>query len=209
MKITYRSLLFTAGIAAAFALNSARGMPEIGKPAPDFLLTDAAGRPHQLADYRGKIVVLEWVNPGCPFVKKHYESGNLPATQAAAVEQGVVWLAINSGLAGLPSEKERIQIESWAAEHQASHSAYLRDPGGDVARLFGAKTTPHLYVIKPDGTLAYNGAIDSIASAKQADIAKATNYVNAALAAIWAGRPVETAVSKPYGCGVKVSKRDT
>lgn len=176
---------------------------KVGAPAPDFTLTDIAGQTHRLSSYRGKIVVLEWVNSGCPFVQKHYESGNLPRLQQAATADGVVWLSINTGRDGVQGALDGTEAAEWLRQQRAAPTAYLRDPDGAVGRLYGAKVTPHLFVITADGVLAYNGAIDSIRSADQADVGRAKNYVTAALADLNAGRPVATANTQPYGCAVK------
>lgn len=182
---------------------SSQAAVTIGSPAPDFALTDMQGKVHRLSDYKGKTVVLEWVNPECPFVVKHYRSGNIPRTQKAATADGVIWLSINTGKPGAQGVYDAAQQAKWAERMKASPSAYLRDPDGQVGRLYGAKTTPHLFVITAEGALVYNGAIDSIRSAEVEDIAKAENYVQSALAAVKAGRPVAKATSQPYGCSVK------
>lgn len=192
-------ILFLA-VAAATALA---GAVTVGQPAPDFTLTDIAGRKHSLSDYRGKTVVLEWVNPECPFVVKHYGSGNLPGLQKKATAAGVVWLSINSGSAGAQGDFDAGKVAAWMRRTGAAPSAYFRDQDGQVGRLYGAKTTPHMFVITADGTLVYNGAIDSIRSAKPEDIARAENYVTLALDAVRAGRPVEKPATQPYGCSVK------
>jgi hypothetical protein len=202
MKILTKSLLAVA-LAAAFLASAARAAVEIGKPAPDFTLTDISGKSHKLSDYKGKTVVLEWVNAECPFVVKHYSSGNIPNLQKSATADGVVWLLINSGHPGAQGDFEPAKVKSWMKETGAAPTAYFRDQDGKVGRLFAAATSPHLYVIKGDGTLVYNGAIDSIRSTNKSDIAKATNYVAEALAAVKAGKPVPTATSQPYGCSVK------
>lgn len=176
---------------------------EVGQAAPDFTLTDINGATHKLSDYKGRTVVLEWVNPECPFVVKHYESGNMPATQKVATADGVVWLSINSGHAGAQGDFDAAQVAAWAKATGAAPTAYFRDQDGAVGRQYGAKTTPHMFVITADGTLVYDGAIDSIRSSKQSDIAKAENYVNTALAAVKAGRPVVKPNTQPYGCSVK------
>jgi hypothetical protein len=147
--------------------------------------------------------VLEWVNPECPFVMKHYGSGNIPKLQESAKADGVVWLSINTGGAGAQGASDNAEHAKWSQSVKAAPTAYLRDRDGRVGRLYGAKTTPHMYVITADGTLVYNGAIDSIRSAEIGDIAKAENYVAAALAAVKAGKPVAKATSQPYGCAVK------
>lgn len=194
------------GLAVAFIsawLASAQAAAVIGSVAPDFTLTDMQGKTHQLSDYKGKIVVLEWVNPECPFVMKHYGSGNIPRTQKAATADGVIWLSINTGQPGAQGVYDAGRHSKWAERMKASPTAYLRDPDGRVGRLYGAKTTPHLFVITGEGTLVYNGAIDSIRSADVEDIAKAENYVKSALASVKAGQPVKKATSQPYGCSVK------
>jgi len=191
-------------LAASFGLASlANARVEIGAAAPDFTLTDIDGHTHRLSDYRGKIVILEWVNPECPFVVKHYESGNLPRTQAAATAQGVVWLLINSGRPGAQGDFSPEEARAWQAQTGAAASAYIRDSDGTVGRLYDAKTTPHLFIITADGALAYDGAIDSIRSTRQSDIAKAENYVTSALDALRRGESVGTAVTRPYGCTIK------
>jgi len=200
MKLRTLISLFAASLGLA-SLVTAR--VEIGATAPDFTLTDIDGHTHRLSDYRGKIVILEWVNPECPFVVKHYESGNLPQTQATATAQGVVWLLISSGRPGAQGDFSEEEARAWQAQTGAAASAYIRDADGTVGRLYDAKTTPHLFIITADGALAYDGAIDSIRSTRQSDIAKAENYVTSALDALWRGEPVETTVTRPYGCTIK------
>ena len=202
MKSSLKPLL-AAVLAAAFA-GAAPAAVTLGQPAPDFTLNDIAGQPHRLSDYRGKTVVLEWHNPDCPFVRKHYNSDNLPGLQRAATADGVVWLLINSGAPGKEgADYTAAQITASLQKLRAAPTAYLRDADGKVGRLYVAKATPHMFVITAAGTLVYNGAIDSIRSASASDIPKAVNYVAAALAAVKAGRPVEPAATPPYGCSVK------
>ncbi len=191
--------------AAALLLGATHSVAAvIGQPAPDFTLTDIDGNTHSLSDFKGKSVVLEWVNQKCPFVAKHYDkSGNIPATQRAATADGVVWLVINSGHPGAQGDLNPDQVREWARANHAAYTAYFRDLDGTVGRLYNAKATPHMYVINPEGILVYNGAIDSIRSAKPADIAKAENYVASALAAAKSGRPVRTPQTQAYGCTVK------
>ena len=205
MKTQLRLITLLATIIAAFSFNFARASVENGQPAPDFTLTDLDGKAHKLSDFKGKIVVLEWNNPNCPFVKKQYEkSGNLPATQKAATADGVIWLTINSGAPGKEGgDYTAAQLKEYLDKNHAVPTAYLPDHDGQVGHLYNAKTTPHLYVINKEGVLVYQGAIDSVRSAEPADIAKATNYVNAALVAVKAGKPVEKASTEPYGCSVK------
>jgi hypothetical protein len=193
-----------AAVLAALTVTSAFASAEVGQAAPDFTLADVNGKTHKLSDYRGKTVVLEWVNAECPFVVKHYESsGNIPALQKAAAADGVVWLSINSGKPGAQGDYEPAKVADWSSKTGAAPAAYLRDSDGTVGKLYGAKTTPHMYVITAEGTLVYNGAIDSIRSTKAEDIGKATNYVTAALASVKAGQPVAKSTSEPYGCSVK------
>ncbi len=195
-----RSLIITVGLAAASVLGAAT----VGQPAPGFTLVDLAGKSHALSDFKGKTVVLEWVNPECPFVVKHYEkSGNLPATQKAAVADGVVWLQINSAASGKQGDFDDAAVKAWSEKNHVAATAYLRDRDGKVGRAYDAKTTPHLYIINAEGTLVYNGAIDSKRSTDAADIAGAQNYVKSALADLKAGRPIATPTSQPYGCSVK------
>ena len=202
MKPSLRSLVLAAALTATLVCSSHAAVA-IGQPAPDFTLTDIAGRVHKLSDYHGRTVVLEWTNPECPFVQKHYGSGNIPNLQKAATADGVIWLSINSGRPGAEGDFNPAQVAAWTKKMGAAPTAYFRDQDGKVGRLYSAKTTPHLFIITADGTLAYDGAIDSIRSAKVEDIAKAMNYVTAALAAVKAGKPVEKAATQPYGCSVK------
>lgn len=176
----------------------------VGDAAPDFTLTDIDGGTHSLASFKGKIVVLEWVNPECPFVKKHYEkSGNIPALQKAAKAEGVVWLSINSAAPGKQGDYDAAKVAAWRDKTGAAPTAYLRDTDGKVGKAYDAKTTPHIFVITPEGKLAYAGAIDSIKSADEADIAKAENYVTPAITAVKNNVPVAKSTSQPYGCSVK------
>ncbi len=196
-----RRLLAVVALAACSVAAFARAAVAPGQPAPDFTVTDIAGKKHALSAYRGKIVVLEWLAPSCPYVLRHYRSGNMPATQTAALADGAVWLQINSSAMG---DLDLAKTEEWRKKNGVAPAvAYIRDEAGRLGRAFGAETTPHLFVIAADGTLAYQGAIDDQPSASQANTVHAHNYVKAAIAALKAGRPVETATSKPYGCGVK------
>lgn len=201
MNSWFRSALLAAAVltAGTFSLRAVT----VGEPAPNFTLTDIDGRTHSLADYRGKTVVLEWINPDCPFVRKHYGSGNLPRLQHAAMADGAIWLLINSGHPGAEGDYSAKEAAAWLARMNSAPTAYFRDQDGKVGRLYSAKTTPHLFIINADGVLMYQGAIDSIRSANVEDIAKATNYVTATLAAMKAGRPVAKPTSQPYGCSVK------
>jgi len=203
MKIARLSFLGAAVAAVALGF-SARAAVEIGRAAPDFSLTDIDGQAHKLSDFKGKIVVLEWNNPDCPIVHKHYDSGNIPRLQKSAMAEGVVWMLINSGAPGLQGgDYSAGQIKAWLRQRGSAPTVYLRDPDGKVGHLYAAKATPHLFVIKADGVLAYEGAIDSIPSADQGDIPRAENYVSEALAAVEAGRPVAKAATRAYGCSIK------
>jgi hypothetical protein len=198
------TFVFAALIAFGGLMSSARAAAVVGEPAPDFSLFDLEGHACKLSDFKGKIVVLEWNNPDCPFVHKHYDSGNIPKLQHAAMDKGVVWLMINSGAHGEQGgDYSAGEITSWLTQHNSAPTAYLRDSSGAVGRLYGAKATPHLFVIRTDGILAYNGGIDSIRSADQADIPRAVNYVAAALTAVEAGKAVKHANTQPYGCPIK------
>lgn len=174
-----------------------------GEQAPDFTLTDTQGQSHSLSDYGGKYVVLEWVNHECPFVIKHYDSGNMQDLQNEYTGKDVIWLSINSSAPGKQGHYSPEQAGQLTQEKQAQPTAYLLDSDGTVGQLYGAKTTPHMFVIAPDGTLIYQGAIDDMPSTDVSDIARARNYVQLALNAAMAGKPVEVPATKSYGCSVK------
>ena len=177
---------------------------ENGKPAPDFTLTDTNGQRHNLSDYKEKFVVLEWINPDCPFVKKHYDnSGNIPGLQKTYTQKGVVWLSINSSAQGKEGHYAPSDLNAWAKRENASPTALLLDSDGTVGKMYGAKTTPHMYIIDPNGMLIYQGALDSIPSTSKNDIAKSQNYVQMALDENMAGKAVTTPTTKSYGCSVK------
>jgi peroxiredoxin len=195
--------VFTAW-ALSLTASAALATASVGQPAPAFSVVDTSGKTVSLSDFKGKHVVLEWVNPGCPFVVKHY-GGNMQATQSAATAKGVVWLAVNSTATDSRDFRDAAKMAGWMREQKAAASATLMDTDGKVGRAFGARTTPHMFVINPAGTVVYAGAIDSIASANPADIPKATNHINAALAESLAGKPVSVASTRPYGCSVKYS----
>ena len=198
MKITLAVL--TSMIAtAAFALEP----PAVGSAAPGFSLPDAKGQTHSLSQYKGKYVVLEWFNPECPFVKKHYGSGNMQKLQDQYTSKGVVWLTIDSNAPGTEGNITPEQAQKISASWKTHETALLLDPEGKVGRAFGAKNTPNMVIINPDGKIAYEGAIDSKASPNPADIPSSTNYVKAALDESLAGKSVSTPQTKPYGCSVK------
>ncbi len=174
-----------------------------GDAAPDFTLSDVDGKTQSLSAYKGNYVVLEWFNFDCPFVKKHYDGGNMQTLQKEASAKGVVWLSINSSASGKEGNYSAADTKKMVAERGASPSAVMLDSDGAVGKLYGAKTTPHMYIINPEGDLIYQGAIDSKASADAADIASSKNYVRAALDEAMAGEPVTDATTKSYGCSVK------
>ncbi len=195
--------ILTAFAAFTVIAAPAWAAPAIGESAPDFRLTDVTGKPISLSDFRGRTVVLEWNNPECPFVRKHYGSGNMQKTQEAATKAGVVWLTINSSAPGNQGHMSGAQARNVLARESATPTAYLLDPQGRVGRAYGARTTPHMYIINARGTLVYAGGIDDKPTANPADIAGARNHVLAALAEIRAGKSVSVATSRPYGCAVK------
>lgn len=201
--MSLRTLALATALTLAAPLSAAFAAATVGTAAPDFSLTDANGKTQTLSQYKGKTVVLEWNNPGCPFVQKHYSSGNIPKQQADATRDGVIWLTINSGATGKQGHLDAAGAKAFIAQYQASPTAYLFDGDGKVGHLYGAKTTPHMYVIDAGGTLRYVGGIDSIASADKEDLAKATQYVPLVLAELKNGKPVSVATSEPYGCAVK------
>ena len=177
---------------------------EVGQAAPDFSVTDAQGKSRSLGEFKGKTVVLEWHNPECPFVKKHYNTSvNMQTQQNAALSEGVVWLTVNSGAPGKQGAMDGATAIAKLGELNATPSAYLIDSDGKMGGAYGAKTTPHMYVIDASGVLRYAGAIDSNPSADAADIPAATQYVTQALAELKAGKPVSTPITKAYGCSVK------
>lgn len=198
-------ILFGA-ITLCFGGAFAKKDVKVDKPAPDFTLVDTNGKKHSLSDYKGKFVVLEWVNFGCPFVKKHYNSGNMQNLQKMYTKKGVVWLTICSSAPGKQGYYEGGEINAILEKKKAAPTAYLLDPEGTVGKMYGAKTTPHMYVINPEGLLIYAGGIDDKRSTRLKDVETAHNYVKAALDAAMAGKPVPTKTATPYGCSVKYKK---
>lgn len=177
--------------------------PTVGEAAPDFTATDVHGKTFKLSDHKGKIVVLEWTNNGCPFVKKHYDSGNMQALQKEARADGVEWITLISsapGRQGHVSDEEALKIASDAG---ATPTTIIRDESGGIGHMYEAKTTPHMFVINTEGVLVYDGAIDDNSSPRASTIEGANNYVRAALTSLKDGTPVETGKTQPYGCGVK------
>ena len=176
---------------------------EPGEAAPEFTLTDSKGTSHKLSDFRGKLVVLEWLNHECPFVKKHYSGGDMQKLQQEYTAKGVVWLSIISSAPGKQGHRTGPQAEADTKDKNAAPTAVLLDPSGEVGKKYDAKTTPEMFVLDKEGKVIYAGAIDSIKSTDSADIAKAENHVRAALDAALAGKPIPTPQTKPYGCSVK------
>jgi peroxiredoxin len=194
----------TAGLVMMIMIIApASAAPEIGKPAPEITATDTNGNEFKLSDHKGKIVVLEWTNHECPFVIKHYGSGNMQATQKKASELGVEWVSIISSAEGKQGYVTAEEANKIASDAGATLSAKILDPSGEIGKAYDAKTTPHMFVIDTEGNLAYAGAIDDNASPNPATIEGAKNYVLAAIDNLQAGKTVETAQSAPYGCGVK------
>ncbi len=195
--------LITAVTALMLMATPATAAPEVGKPAPDFTLKDTSGADVKLSDLKGKIVVLEWHNAECPFVKKHYESGNMQRLQASTKEIQVVWLTINSSASGKQGYMDAAKAAEFvkSTTHMSSH--YLLDADGKVGRLYEAKTTPHMFVIDKSGNIAYMGAIDDKPSTDKADIANARNYVNDALGSLYINKAVAVTTTQPYGCNIK------
>jgi hypothetical protein len=190
-------------LAATLAAAPALAEPEIGKAAPNFRAHDVNGRIVSLSDFKGKTVVLEWNNPECPFVRKHYGSGNMQKTQAAATKDGVVWLSINSSAEGKQGHMDGAKAKGVLASLKAQPTAYLLDPKGIVGNGYGAKTTPHMYIINPAGNLVYAGGIDDKPTPNPSDIDGARNHVLAALGELKAGKAVSVPTTRPYGCAVK------
>lgn len=203
--LTRTLLATTLALAATAAVSTAQANATVGQPAPAFTATDTNGKTVSLADFKGKHVVLEWVNPGCPYVVKHYGSGNMQGTQREATAKGVVWLSVNSTSVDAGDYRKPADMAGWMQQQKAAATATLMDADGKVGRAYGARTTPHMYVIDPAGKLVYAGAIDSKPSSNPADVATATNHVKVALAESLAGKPVSTPVTRPYGCSVKYS----
>ena len=193
------TLLTCVASTALFAADS----PAVGSAAPDFSVSDSKGKTQTVSQYKGKYVVLEWFNPECPFVKKHYGSGNMQKLQEEFTGKGVVWLSIDSSAPGLEGNLTAEQAEKKIAEWKTKQTALLLDPDGKAGRSYGAKNTPHMFIINPEGKIIYAGAIDSKASPNAADIASSTNYVKVALEESLASKPVSTSSTKPYGCSVK------
>ncbi len=198
---TLVSTLF-AGLLASTAMSSALAV-DVQQPAPDFTATGANGQPIQLSAYKGKVVVLEWTNHDCPFVKKHYESGNIPKLQKEAAAQGVVWLQVISSAPGQQGHVNAATAKQVNDYRESKPAGTVLDESGAVGKLYGARTTPHIFVIDAQGKLAYKGGIDSIPSNRPEDIAQAEPYARNAIQATLKGQQVAKASTQPYGCSVK------
>lgn len=198
LKLFFAGVILAAGFTGLVCADV-----EVGKAAPDFSLTDSNGQVHLLSQYKGKFVVLEWLNYDCPFVKKHYNSGNMQTLQKAYTDKSVVWLSIISSVPGKEGYYEPVEVNKMSTEKGASPTAVLLDPQGEAGRLYGAQTTPHMFIVNPEGNVIYQGAIDDIKSADIEDVAKAKNYVQIALDEALSGKAVTTASTKSYGCSIK------
>jgi len=197
--------LRNSGLAACavIALAATALAVRVGEPAPGFQSVDSNGKIQKLSDYKGKYVVLEWHNQGCPYTRKHYESGNMQRLQKEWTSRGVIWLTVISSAPGKQGFVTPAQENEYLKQMNAAPTAVLMDPAGTLGHLYDAKTTPDMYIIDPTGTLIYQGAIDDKATTEQSDIAGAKNYVNAALTEAMAGKPVTEPATRPYGCSVK------
>lgn len=197
---TFSSALLLPSLAVG--VTQAHAAANVGQAAPDFTATDALGKTHKLSDFKGKHVVLEWTNPGCPFVIKHY-SGNMQALQKEFTAKGVVWLSINSTEKDSRDYLAPAKLIAWKSDKKAAPTAVLMDESGKIGQLYSAKTTPHMYIINPQGMLVYAGAIDSVPSARVDDIKTATNYVRQGLNEVLGGKAISTPSTRAYGCSVK------
>ena len=198
-----KTKLLIAALTCVATAASFADEPKVGEQAPAFTLKDTSGKTHSLSDYKGKFVVLEWFNEGCPFVKKHYTSGNMQKLQKEYTGKDVVWLSINSSAEGQQGHVTPETAPKTMSDWKMDATKILLDHDGKVGKTYGAKTTPHMFVINPEGKLVYQGAIDSKPTANAADVDDAENYVKVALDNSMAGKPVSTTSTKPYGCSVK------
>jgi AhpC/TSA family len=201
-----RYLVGAAIFFGALCALSTAWAARIGEPAPAFTATDSNGKSHSLAEYRGKFVVLEWTNRGCPYTQKHYNSGNMQRLQKEWTGRGVIWLTVLSSAPGKQGYLTGSDENAYVKQVNASPTAVLLDPTGALGHLYDAKTSPHMFIINPDGTLIYDGAIDDRPTTDTADVNGAKNYVSQALSEAMAGKPVSVATSRPYGCSVKYAE---
>lgn len=190
-------------LALCILAGTALASPEVGAPAPAFNGVDTAGKTWSLADLAGQPVILEWTNHDCPYVKKHYDAGNMQALQREATEDGYLWLSVISSAPGKQGHVSAAEADALTAERDAAPTAVILDADGSIGRAYGARTTPHMYLIDEVGTLVYMGGIDDRASTDPADIPGAANYVRLAMAELGAGEPISQPVTRPYGCSVK------
>ena len=198
-----RQTFISALLGSFLCVNIAFAAAVVGQKAPEITLTDTAGKTVRLSDFKGKHVILEWNNPGCPFVRKHYNTANMQTLQKEAAGKGVVWLAVNSTEKSHQDYMTPAVLGKWMVEQKAAPTATLMDEAGDAGKAYGARTTPHMYVVNPQGVLVYAGGIDSIPSASVDDIKTATNYVRQTMNEVVAGKPVSMPTTRPYGCSVK------
>lgn len=195
-------LSLSAGLLVVF-LSSTASAVKVGEPAPEFTVKDSKGNHHRLSDGSGKFIVLEWHNQGCPFVQKHYETGNMQKLQKEWTAKGVVWFTVISSAPGKQGHMTGSQADAYVSDKRAAPTAVLLDETGTMGRAYGAKTSPHMIVVNSRGLVTYNGAIDDKPTTEKSDVPGARNYVSAALTEAMAGKPVTTATSQPYGCSVK------
>ena len=200
MRVPMRRLTLAL---TAFAFTLSAFAVRVGEPAPGFTGTDSNGQTHKLSDYRGKFVVLEWTNNGCPYTRKHYASGNMQALQKEWTAKGVVWLTVLSSATGEQGYMTAEQENAYIAKVHADPTAAILDPTGTIGREYSAKTTPHMFIIDPSGKLIYDGAIDDHPTTDPDDVKSSKNYVSAALTEAMAGQPVAVSSTRPYGCNVK------
>jgi hypothetical protein len=200
MKTMFRSMLH---IGLLSLLTIAASAAKVGEPAPDFTATDSNGQSRHLADFKGKYVVLEWHNQGCPYTRKHYAGGNMQALQKQWTGKGVVWFTVISSAPGAQGYMTAAEENDYVKKMNAAPTAVLLDPDGRLGHLYAAKTTPHMFIIDPNGALIYNGAIDDHPTSEQSDIPNSKNYVSTALTEAMSGKKVSDAATRPYGCSVK------
>lgn len=202
-----KALLRSSFVALAFlSSTTASAQAVVGQAAPDFKTMNTAGQPVSLGQFKGKFVVLEWFNPECPYSKGHYESGNMQGVQKYATDKDVIWLSVNTSDDPARAALVATTLATWMKRQNAVASATLLDTDGQIGRAYGARTTPHLFMVDPRGKLIYAGGIDSKVPSRPADIASATNYIRQGLDEVLAGRPISQPVTKPYGCSVKYGK---